>query len=123
MVAAAFGEIVNLDERTILYRRHSANDSLEPYAASTRGMVRRLLLAPGSAREKLDRLIDQVAPQAAAFADRFRCRTFRVRPGGVESGESPSLRWWYTAALVGCAQSIMVRLSYQERWLDTVSVR
>jgi hypothetical protein len=28
MVAAAFGQIVKLDEPTIPYRRHSANDSL-----------------------------------------------------------------------------------------------
>jgi len=71
LVAAAFGQIVELDERTILYRRHSANDSLEPFGATTRGMVHRLLAAPGSARKKLDRLIDQIAPQAGAFAERF----------------------------------------------------
>jgi glycosyltransferase involved in cell wall biosynthesis len=71
MVAAVFGQIVKLDERTILYRRHSANDSLEPYAATTRGAVHRLLAAHGSARKKLDRLIDQIAPQAGAFAERF----------------------------------------------------
>jgi glycosyltransferase involved in cell wall biosynthesis len=71
MVATAFGHIVKLDERTILYRRHSANDSLEPYAATTKGVVHRLLEAPGSARKKLDRLIGQIAPQAGAFAERF----------------------------------------------------
>ena len=72
MVAAAFGKVVKLDERTILYRRHSANDSLEPYAATTQGVVRRLLAAPGSAREKLDLLIDRIARQAGAFAERFQ---------------------------------------------------
>jgi glycosyltransferase involved in cell wall biosynthesis len=71
MVAAAFGQIVKLDERTILYRRHSANDSLEPYAATTKDMVHRLLTAPCSAQKKLDRLIGQIAPQAGAFAERF----------------------------------------------------
>lgn len=71
MVAAAFGQIVKLDEQTILYRRHSTNDSLEPYAATTTGMVRRLLAAPSSARKKVHRLIDQIAPQAGAFAERF----------------------------------------------------
>ena len=71
MVAAAFGQVVKLDERTILYRRHSANDSLEPYAATTKGMVHRLLAAPSSARKKLDRLIHQIAPQSGAFAKRF----------------------------------------------------
>jgi hypothetical protein len=71
MVAAAFGQIVKLDKRTILYRRHSANDSLEPYAATSKGMVLRLLAAPGSARRKLNRLISQIAPQARAFAERF----------------------------------------------------
>jgi glycosyltransferase involved in cell wall biosynthesis len=71
MVAAAFGQIVKLDDRTILYRRHSANDSLEPYPSTTKDMVHRLLTAPGSARMKLDRLIGQIAPQAGAFAERF----------------------------------------------------
>jgi glycosyltransferase involved in cell wall biosynthesis len=71
MVAAAFGQIVKLDKRTILYRRHSANDSLEPYAATSKGMVLRLLAAPGSARRKLNRLISQIAPQARSFAERF----------------------------------------------------
>jgi glycosyltransferase involved in cell wall biosynthesis len=71
MVAAAFGQIGRVDERTILYRRHSANDSLEPYAATTRGAVHRMLAAPGSARKKLDRLIGQISPQAGAFAERF----------------------------------------------------
>jgi glycosyltransferase involved in cell wall biosynthesis len=72
MVAAAFGQIVKLDEPTIFYRRHSSNDSLEPYAATTKNMVRRLLVTPGSARKKLDRLIGQIAPQAGAFAERFQ---------------------------------------------------
>jgi hypothetical protein len=54
-----------------LYRRRSANDSLEPYAATTKGMVYRLLAAPSSARKKLHRLIHQLAPQAGAFAERF----------------------------------------------------
>lgn len=71
MVAAAFGKIVKLDEQTIFYRRHSTNDSLEPYATTTNGMMRRLLAAPGSAREKLDHLIDRIARQASAFAERF----------------------------------------------------
>ncbi len=51
MVAAAFGKIVKLDKRTILYRRHSANDSLEPYAATTRGTMRRCSL-PQAAPER-----------------------------------------------------------------------
>lgn len=71
MVAAAFGHIVRLDERTVLYRRHSANDSLEPYAATASGAVRRLLSAPGSAREKVSHLIERIARQARAFAERF----------------------------------------------------
>ena len=71
MVAAAFGQIVKLDDRTILYRRHSANDSLEPYAATTKDMAHRFLTAPGGARKKLERLIDQIAPQSGAFAERF----------------------------------------------------
>jgi glycosyltransferase involved in cell wall biosynthesis len=71
MVAAAFGQIVKVKERTVLYRRHSANDSLEPYAATIKGTAHRLLTAPSSARKKLDRLIHQIAPQAGAFAERF----------------------------------------------------
>jgi glycosyltransferase involved in cell wall biosynthesis len=71
MVGTVFGKVVKLDDRTILYRRHSANDSMEPYSATTRGMVRRLLVAPGSARKKLERLMGQIASQAGAFAERF----------------------------------------------------
>jgi glycosyltransferase involved in cell wall biosynthesis len=74
LVAAAFGQVIKLNERTILYRRHSANDSLEPYAATTGGMVHRLLTAPSSARQKVNRLIQQIAPQADAFAARFHER-------------------------------------------------
>ncbi len=71
LVTAAFGTIVKIDERTILYRRHSTNDSLEPYAATATGALQRLLTAPGSARQKVNRLLRQIAPQAGAFATRF----------------------------------------------------
>lgn len=71
MVAAAFGKIVRLDEPTISYRRHSVNDSLEPYATTSGAMVRRLLKNPGSARHKLEHLLDKIARQASSFAERF----------------------------------------------------
>lgn len=71
MVAAAFGRIVKLGERTILYRRHSANVTFEPYAASTATMLRRLLARPGSARYRLNYLVEQISRGARAFAHRF----------------------------------------------------
>lgn len=72
LVAAAFGTTIQLQAQTVLYRRHSSNDSLEPYAATTKGAVHRFLEAPDSARRKVNRLIEQFAPQAGAFARRFR---------------------------------------------------
>jgi hypothetical protein len=36
-----------------------------------KGLARRILTAPNSARKKIDRLVGQFAPQAGAFAERF----------------------------------------------------
>ncbi len=72
LVATAFGTAIKLDAQTVFYRRHSSNDSLEPYAATAKGAIGRLLSAPSSAHNKVMRLLDQFAPQAAAFAARFQ---------------------------------------------------
>jgi glycosyltransferase involved in cell wall biosynthesis len=72
LVAAAFGKVVMLDERTILYRRHSSNATSAPYSATLKGAVRRLFAAPGSTHQKVDYLLHQFASQAGAFAQRFQ---------------------------------------------------
>lgn len=68
LVASAFGKIVYLSERTISYRRHSSNDSEVPLTASSIGVVSNLF----SARQRVEKLLRELAPQAAAFAVRFR---------------------------------------------------
>lgn len=72
LIATAFGKMVLLPERTVLYRRHSSNDSKDPYPASIVGSLRRFLAAPRAARERLQQLLKQLAPQAQAFAERFK---------------------------------------------------
>jgi hypothetical protein len=72
LVATAFGKGVKLDERTILYRRHSANATSEPYSATFKGAMRRVLATPRSTRQKVDYLLRQFASQAGAFAQRFQ---------------------------------------------------
>lgn len=68
LVACAFGKVVPLKEKTILYRRHSANDSQAPLTESFIGMARNLFFAP----KKVNKLLQDMAKQAAAFLMRFR---------------------------------------------------
>jgi len=74
LVASAFGRIVRMPERTILYRRHPSNDSLDPFASTMKGAVSRFLRDAGAPRRRVKRLLCQFAPQAEAFAVRFRDR-------------------------------------------------
>jgi glycosyltransferase involved in cell wall biosynthesis len=74
LVACAFGRIVCLSERTVLYRRHPSNDSLDPFASTLAGALRRFRSDPSEPRHRLERLLYQLAPQAAAFAARYRDR-------------------------------------------------
>jgi glycosyltransferase involved in cell wall biosynthesis len=112
LVAGAFGRIVYVPERSVLYRRHPTNDSLDPFGSSLVGAVRRILMAPGEPRRRVARLIRQFAPQAGAFVDRFRDR---LRPRDLAAVEAaarlPSLgalarRWtvirydlWFSSPL------------------------
>jgi glycosyltransferase involved in cell wall biosynthesis len=70
LVAGAFGRIVRLPQSTILYRRHPANDSLDPLTSTLPTAPRRIFQARG----RVKRLIRQFAPQADAFLSRFRDR-------------------------------------------------
>ena len=74
LVAGTFGEIVYLPEKTILYRRHASNDSLEPLSTTIPAAIRRLFITPDVVRRRTLRLIRQFAPQADAFVCRFRDR-------------------------------------------------
>lgn len=71
LVACAFGLVVRLPERTVLYRRHPSNDSLDPFAATLSGALRRTVADLGEPRRRVRRLLCQLAPQAQAFAVRF----------------------------------------------------
>ncbi|WP_298283979.1 glycosyltransferase [Acidocella sp.] len=67
LVACAFGKIVALSEKTILYRRHDDNDSEEPVASSIIGVALRI----GVLRKRFVRLIARSSGQAAGFKRRF----------------------------------------------------
>ena len=69
MIASVFGSIVCLPDKTIQYRRHSKNDSLTPFTRQRPSV--------SEARKRVDRLVRQFAPQAAAFADRFHDKLSR----------------------------------------------
>jgi Glycosyl transferase family 2 len=63
--ACAFGKIVSTPQSTVLYRRHSANDSLAPLTVSA------ALRNIGQVRGRVNHLIGQYGPQAGAFLNRF----------------------------------------------------
>jgi hypothetical protein len=69
MVAAAFGKIHAVRSPTILYRRHGSNKSSTPI-----GSIGRALRAPAATRRRVRQLIDERAPQAAEFVQRYGAR-------------------------------------------------
>lgn len=71
LVASAFGRVICLPKRTILYRRHQANDSQAPLSSTLKEAIRRTLADLGEPRRRVERLVRQLAPQASAFAARF----------------------------------------------------
>jgi glycosyltransferase involved in cell wall biosynthesis len=78
LAAAAFGQIRALEEVTILYRRHSSNQSGSPFGSSIVDAVRHSLVAPGSARKRLHKvLFEDASPQARAFVERYRTQLHR----------------------------------------------
>ena len=74
MVACTFGRVVSIPAATFLYRRHPANDSLDPLGSTMGNAIRRTLADLGEPRRRVNRLVRQFAPQAGAFAARFRER-------------------------------------------------
>ena len=80
MVACAFGRVVTLSKSTILYRRHSENDTLEPLTSTLPSAVRRIT----DARERVAKLVSEYAQQAGVFYERYG--------GKVSQSESAALR-------------------------------
>jgi len=72
LVAVAFGRVVALPEKTILYRRHEVNATADPYGGSFFGAIRRTLGAPLAPRRRLEGLLVQAAAQARLFLSRYR---------------------------------------------------
>jgi glycosyltransferase involved in cell wall biosynthesis len=70
LVACAFGRVIHLKEKTISYRRHSSNDSEVPLTASSIGIVRNVFVA----RQRVEKLLRELAPQATGFLQRFRTK-------------------------------------------------
>ncbi|GLR67312.1 glycosyl transferase [Acidocella aquatica] len=68
LVACAFGKIVLIKKSTLLYRRHGANDSLEPLTQNYSQAAKKI----GKAHSRVQFLIRQLALQATAFSLRFR---------------------------------------------------
>lgn len=82
MVAAAFGRIVSLDEPTILWRRHSANNS--PVSKLDHAAWN-ALTGVGRARRRLADLFAESRPRVKAFLERFRSR---LQPDQVAAAEA-----------------------------------
>jgi glycosyltransferase involved in cell wall biosynthesis len=74
LVAAAFGRLIPLPERTILYRRHGSNETADPYSSALGSALRRAVTAPGAARQRLRKIVAQSSSIAGAFVERYRSR-------------------------------------------------
>jgi hypothetical protein len=74
LVAAAFGRLVALPDRTIRYRRHAANETSSPIGSDLGAALRRALASPAAPRARLAHVVGQASRQAAAFEERFRSR-------------------------------------------------
>ena len=72
LVAAAFGRLIAIPDRTILYRRHSHNATGDPYSTKTAAALRRALAAPGSARARMRDIVGGSSAIAGAFLERYR---------------------------------------------------
>jgi hypothetical protein len=70
LVACAFGHIVFLPKSTILYRRHSENDTLEPITSTLPSAIRRI----AEARRRVAKLVGEYAQQADIFLERYGSR-------------------------------------------------
>ena len=92
LVAVAFGRVVALPEKTILYRRHEVNATADPFGESYFGAIRRTLRAPLAPRRRLEGLLAQAAAQARLFLSRYRTSLRNSEIGALEAlGSLPSL--------------------------------
>lgn len=112
LVAGAFGRIIRLPVTTFYYRRHSGNDSLDPFSSTVAGTIQRALADIAEPHRRIKRLVLQFAPQSAALVARFHDQ---LRPSDLAALEAaanlPSLgpfsrRWmlirhslWFSSPL------------------------
>ena len=82
LVASAFGRIVSLDEPTLLWRRHSTNNSPVSQLDSA---AWKAVTAAGKARQRLADLFAESRPRVRAFLERFRSR---LQPDQVAAAEA-----------------------------------
>lgn len=73
LVAAAFGEIAELREPTVLYRQHGQN-VLGARALGLWTALARFLSSPGESLDRTYSLLERTQCQARAFADRYASR-------------------------------------------------
>src|SRR5579863_6432457 len=67
LVAAAFGHVTALASPTIQYRRHSSNQTADPYGTSLLQAIRRTLASPGAPRRRLEKVLLPAITQTGAF--------------------------------------------------------
>jgi hypothetical protein len=72
LIATAFGRLIPLVDKTILYRRHGSNETADPYSSSMGGALQRAIAAPGSAQRRLRKVVTQSSSLAGAFVERYR---------------------------------------------------
>jgi glycosyltransferase involved in cell wall biosynthesis len=85
LVAAAFGRMIALHDRTILYRRHGANETAVPYGEKLPHAMLRTLRAPSDPRRRVETLLERAATQAKAFLARYR---YRLEPPDIAGLEA-----------------------------------
>ena len=83
--AAAFGRVLPLPEQTILYRRHSANETANPYTSVGARALGRAVTAPGAAQQRLRKIVSQSSAIAGAFVERFGGRLAARDRAALES--------------------------------------
>ena len=82
LVAAAFGRIISLDQPTLLWRRHSSNNSP---VSELGDAAWHAVTAAGKARQRLAELFAESRPRVAAFLERFRAR---LQPDQLAAAEA-----------------------------------
>ena len=88
MVACSFGLVVSLPKSTILYRRHSENDTVEPLTSTLSSAARRIT----DARARVAKLVWEYAQQAGIFYERYGDKVSQSRSAALRAAKDlPSL--------------------------------